>query len=122
MSKVSKQYEAHINTCAFVHEVGCVEQCLSDTDAVLKEGELTLKLLNLFFDSVTKFQNMDTVLQPIFYELVSKTVHQLHVSRDKEGYLDLLLNLFRTIQVLLLCQCNALEEALCVTTLWHCLS
>ena len=67
---------------------------------VLKEGELTLKLLNLFFDSVTKFQNMDSVLQPIFYELVSKTVHQLHVSKDKEGYLDLLLNLFRTIQVL----------------------
>ena len=74
---------------------------------VLKEGELTLKLLNLFFDSVTKFQNMDTVLQPIFYELVSKTMHQLHVSKDKEGYLDLLLNLFRTIQVLILCWYDA---------------
>ena len=66
---------------------------------VLQEGELTLKLLTMFFDSVTKFQNMDAVLQPIFYELVSKTVQQLHVSKDKEGYLDLLLTLFRTIQV-----------------------
>lgn len=53
----------------------------------------------MFFDSVTKFQNMDAVLQPIFYELVSKTVQQLHVSKDKEGYLDLLLTLFRTVQV-----------------------
>ncbi len=60
---------------------------------------MTLKLLNLFFDSVTKFQNMDTVLQPVFYELIAKTVQQLHISRDKEGFLDLLLNLFRTIQV-----------------------
>lgn len=42
---------------------------------------------------------MDTVLQPVFYELIAKTVQQLHVSRDKEGFLDLLLNLFRTIQV-----------------------
>ena len=42
---------------------------------------------------------MDTVLQPVFYELISKTVQQLHISRDKEGFLDLLLNLFRTIQV-----------------------
>ena len=65
---------------------------------MLQEGELTLKLLNLFFDSVTKFQNMDTVLQPVFYELIAKTVQQLHISRDKEGFLDLLLNLFRTIQ------------------------
>ena len=48
---------------------------------------------------MTKFQNMDTVLQPVFYELISKTVQQLHISRDKEGFLDLLLNLFRTIQV-----------------------
>ena len=68
----------------------------------LQEGELTLKLLNLFFDSVTKFQNMDTVLQPVFYELIAKTVQQLHVSRDKEGFLDVLLNLFRTIQVSIL--------------------
>lgn len=60
---------------------------------------MTLKLLNLFFDSVTKFQNMDTVLQPVFYELIAKTVQQLHISKDKEGFLDLLLNLFRTIQV-----------------------
>lgn len=48
---------------------------------------------------MTKFQNMDTVLQPVFYELIAKTVQQLHISRDKEGFLDLLLNLFRTIQV-----------------------
>lgn len=66
---------------------------------ILQEGELTLKLLTMFFDSVTKFQNMEAVLQPIFYELVSKTVQQLHVSKDKEGYLDLLLTLFRTVQV-----------------------
>ena len=112
----------HVNTCASVHEEQFVDMRFSDTDAVLKEGELTLKLLNLFFDSVTKFQNMDTVLQPIFYELVSKTVHQLHVSKDKEGYLDLLLNLFRTIQVVLSYQCDALEEALCVTASISCLS
>ena len=117
-----RSFADHSNTCASVHEERSVEQRLSDTDAVLKEGELTLKLLNLFFDSVTKFQNMDTVLQPIFYELVSKTVHQLHVSKDKEGYLDLLLNLFRTIQVLQLCQCGALEETLPVTISLHCLS
>ncbi len=71
----------------------------SPHSCTLQEGELTLKLVTMFFDSVTKFQNMDAVLQPIFYELVSKTLQQLHVSKDKEGYLDLLLNLFRTIQV-----------------------
>ena len=74
----------------------------------MQDGELTLKLLNLFFDSVTKFQNMDTVLQPVFYELIAKTVQQLHISRDKEGFLDLLLNLFRTIQVSNLMFSNAI--------------
>ena len=76
-----------------------MQKNLHHTLFILQEGELTLKLLTMFFDSVTKFQNMDAVLQPIFYELVSKTVQQLHVSKDKEGYLDLLLTLFRTVQV-----------------------
>lgn len=68
---------------------GCAQQ----------EGELTLKLLNLFLDAMTKFNNMEQVLVQFFYDLVNKTLQQLHTSTIKEGYLDLLLATFRAISV-----------------------
>ena len=39
------------------------------------------------------------MLAPFFHELVSKTLARLHNSTAKEGYLDLLLALFRAISV-----------------------
>ncbi|EIE23491.1 hypothetical protein COCSUDRAFT_65942 [Coccomyxa subellipsoidea C-169] len=65
-----------------------------------QEGELTLKLLNLFLDALTKFPGLEGVLAPFFHELVSKTLARLHNSTAKEGYLDLLLALFRAISML----------------------
>ena len=60
---------------------------------------MTLKLLNLFLDALTKFPALEAVLAPFFHELVSKTLARLHNSTAKEGYLDLLLALFRAISV-----------------------
>lgn len=64
-----------------------------------QEGELTLKLLNLFLDALTKFPALEGVLVPLFHELITKTLAQLHSATAKEGYLDLLLALFRAISV-----------------------
>jgi hypothetical protein len=68
---------------------------------VRQEGELTLKLLNLFLDAMTKFPAMEQVLVPVFHELVNKALQHLHDSTLKEGYLDLLLATFRAISVCL---------------------
>ncbi len=72
----------------------------------MQEGELTLKLLNLFLDALTKFPGLEGVLAPFFHELVSKTLARLHNSTAKEGYLDLLLALFRAISVRTPCICH----------------
>ncbi|BDA47386.1 probable transcription-associated protein 1 [Coccomyxa sp. Obi] len=69
-------------------------------DPLSKEGELTLKLLNLFLDALTKFPALEGVLVPFFHELVSKTLARLRNATAKEGYLDLLLSLFRAISML----------------------
>lgn len=66
---------------------------------LVQEGELTLKLLNLFLDALTKFPALEGVLVPFFHELVSKTLVRLLNATAKEGYLDLLLSLFRAISV-----------------------
>ncbi len=65
----------------------------------MQEGELTLKLLNLFLDALTKFPALEGVLVPFFHELVSKTLARLRNATAKEGFLDLLLSLFRAISV-----------------------
>lgn len=64
-----------------------------------QHGELTLKLLNLFLDALTKFPGMEGVLVPLFHGLVSRVLAQLRAAAAKEGYLDLLLALFRAISV-----------------------
>ena len=42
---------------------------------------------------------MESVLVPLFAELVQRALRQLRAATVKEGYLDLLLALFRAIHV-----------------------
>ena len=75
------------------------EQAQDSNELTVQEGELTLKLLNLFLDALTKFPALEAVLVPFFHELVSRTLARLRNATAKEGYLDLLLSLFRAISV-----------------------
>jgi hypothetical protein len=47
----------------------------------VQEGKLTLKLLTLFFDALGKMQIMESVLEPVFIDLVQKTLKQLHEAK-----------------------------------------
>lgn len=50
-----------------------------------QEGKLTLKLLTLFFDALSKLPIMESVLQPLFLELVQSTLKQLQESKVRSA-------------------------------------
>eukprot|EP00884_Botryococcus_braunii_P021985 jgi/Botrbrau1/8470/Bobra.0237s0087.1 len=61
------------------------------------EGKLTLKLLTLFFDALGKMPIMEKVLEPVFIKLVQASLKHVVEAKEKQGYLEMMVALFRTL-------------------------
>ncbi|KAK9813301.1 hypothetical protein WJX72_012102 [[Myrmecia] bisecta] len=66
---------------------------------VSKEGTLLLKLFSLVFDAATKFPAMESVLLPLFPQIMENGLRLMTEAKDPSGYLKLLQTLFRALSV-----------------------